>query len=796
MQYMAEEIEEKDDKIEEMERAHDVRKKGLDIANDTIQRRDSEYHVSLENYQNQDYQNREELAKQKLRIKELEEQNGLRRFRWLERESPEAQLRKCREENQSLKAQMTREIEYRDNAIERADKLENEANTVNVALKEAKKYITKMKKRFKISPRTSREIEQMEDASGSQVAVLAQLSSFKADCDAKLYAQTLTINNLRASPKQRKHTLISFRKQTPPHSPSLQPKMAQRVRKKSTKTASQWLDVSAKFEMFHELKRASDQQLEEKDDTIAQLQADVDSVDKEIKDMKSQIQTFQAMESEHSRCKEDLDAQIDQNTAHENNVQQMKATADELSREINAQKERQEEQKTKISGLEKHVQKLKTSSEGAEIEKLDLEKDIQELRTSLDGSETKLKEAKDNASTEQQKAQSDYDKAQKELGSAQQDLKDLQEVHAKCLLSSTNDAMDVEVNSPSTEKEPASTEKMDVDSFQSTVDEHAITIQVLKDELKQMTESRDKWKCAVEESRSDSQDHEMTDAYESSKEIEARLNDRIGGQFHQLVRSLQDENAKIKTKNAELQTIRADARAEAASLRQTPSKAQQEIARLKKEKLGLDQELRDLKADTTVQQEMARLRKEKQESIKELKNLKDDSRANAIKRTQDGAERAKLDKARETRLQDEMTEQVRARKTAEATLERLQKEIEGLKKGNEGQTRGKKRDSSDDKDEQDGDSMEGKGQKRFKPGPTGTSTTPATQGDSSSSTAMPQGNGDNLVQGHNNAPSDVGMEQGQGGSESMTGGVVDPAVDESPKYLQRLREARAGKTSE
>lgn len=64
MQYMAEEIEEKDDKIEEMERAHDMTKKDLDIANDTIQRRDSEYHVSLEYYQNQDYQNREGLAKQ------------------------------------------------------------------------------------------------------------------------------------------------------------------------------------------------------------------------------------------------------------------------------------------------------------------------------------------------------------------------------------------------------------------------------------------------------------------------------------------------------------------------------------------------------------------------------------------------------------------------------------------------------------------------------------------------------------------------------------------------------------
>ena len=734
MQYMADEIEEKDDKIEEMERAHDARKKDLDIAHDAMQRRDSEYHVSLENYQNQDYQNREELAKQKLRIKELEEQNGLRKFRWLERESPEAQLRNCREENQSLKAQMTGEIQYRDNAIERADKLENEANTVNVALKEAKKYITKMKKRFKISPRTSREIEQMEDTSESQVAGLAQLLSFKAECDAKLNTQTLTINNLRASPKQRKHTLISFRKQTPPHLPSLQPKITQRVRKKSSKTASQWLDVSAKFEMFRELKRVSDQQLEEKDDTNAQLQADVDSMDKEIKDMKSQIQTFQAMESEHFHCKEDLDAQIDQNTAHENNIQQMKATADELSKEISAQKE---EQKTKISGLEKHVQKLKTSLEGAEIEKSDLEKDIQELKTSLNESEIKLKDAKGNASTEQQKAQSDYDKALKELGSAQQDLKDLQEVHAKCLLSSSNDTMDVEVDLPSTEKEPASTEKMDVDSFQSTVDEHAITIQVLKDELKQMTESRDKWKCAVEESRSNSQDHEMTDACESSREIEARLNDRIGGQFHQLVRSLQDENAKIKTKNAGLQTISADARAEAASLRQTPSKAQKEIARLKKEKLGLDNELRDFKADTTVQQEMARLRKEKQESIKELKNLKDDSRAKAIKRTQDEAERAKLDKARETRLQDEMAEQVRARKTAEATVERLQKEIEGLKKGNEGQTRGKKRDSSDVKDEQDGDSMEGKGQKRFKPGPTGTSTTPATQGDASSSAAMP-----------------------------------------------------------
>lgn len=108
MQYMAEEIEEKDDKIEEMERAHDMTKKDLDIANDTIQRRDSEYHVSLEYYQNQDYQNREGLAKQGLRIKELEEQNNLRKFRWLERESPEAQLRNCREENQSLKAQMTR----------------------------------------------------------------------------------------------------------------------------------------------------------------------------------------------------------------------------------------------------------------------------------------------------------------------------------------------------------------------------------------------------------------------------------------------------------------------------------------------------------------------------------------------------------------------------------------------------------------------------------------------------------------------------------------------------------------
>ena len=796
MRYMAEEIEEKDDKIEEMEHAHDARKNDLDIANDTIQRRDSEYHVSLENYQNQDYQNREELAKQRLRIKELEEQNGLRRFRWLERESPEAQLRNCREENQSLKAQMTREIQYRDNAIERADKLGNEANTVNVALKEAKKYIIKMKKRFKISPRTSREIEQMEDNSESQVAGLAQLSSFKAECDAKLNTQTLTINNLRASPKQRKHTLISFRKQTPPHSPSLQPKITQRVWKKSTKTASQWLDVSTKFEMFRELKRASDQQLEEKDDTNAQLQAGVDGMDKEIKDMKSQIQAFQAMESEHSHCKEDLDAQIDQNTTHENNIQQMKATADELSKESNAQKERQEEQKTKISGLEKHVQKLKTSLEGAEIEKSDLEKDIQELKTSLNESEIKLKEAKDNASTEQQKAQSDYDKAQKELGSAQQDLKDLQEVHAKCLLSSSSDTMDVEVNLPSTEKEPASTEKMDVDSFQNTVDEHAITIQVLKDELKQMTESRDKWKCAVEESRSNSQDHEMTDACESSREIEARLNDRIGGQFHQLVRSLQDENAKIKTKNAGLQTISADARAEAASLRQTPSKAQQEIARLKKEKLGLDKELRDLKADSTVQQEMARLRKEKQESIKELKNLKDDSRAKAIKRSQDEAERAKLDKARETRLQDEMAEQVRARKTAEATVERLQKEVEGLKEGNEGQPRSKKRDSSDVIDEQDGSSMEGKGQKRFKPGPTGTSTTPATQGDASSSTAMPQGNGDNPVQGHNNALAEVDMEQGQGGSESMTGGVGDPAVDESPEYLQRLREARAGKMSE
>lgn len=58
---------------------------------------------------------------------------------------------------------LQREIDYRDEVMGKARRLEKNLEDVNVDLNKANKYISKMKKRFNISPRTAKEIEEIKD---------------------------------------------------------------------------------------------------------------------------------------------------------------------------------------------------------------------------------------------------------------------------------------------------------------------------------------------------------------------------------------------------------------------------------------------------------------------------------------------------------------------------------------------------------------------------------------------------------------------------------------------------------
>ena len=68
------------------------------------------------------------LAAREIRNKELEGQDGLRRFHWLEPKSLEIQLQKSYEEVQSLRLQPDREIRYRDQVIDCANEVRVRAN--------------------------------------------------------------------------------------------------------------------------------------------------------------------------------------------------------------------------------------------------------------------------------------------------------------------------------------------------------------------------------------------------------------------------------------------------------------------------------------------------------------------------------------------------------------------------------------------------------------------------------------------------------------------------------------------
>lgn len=165
---------------------------------------------------------------------------------------------------------------------------------------------------------------------------------------------------------QRKPNADTICKHTSPCSPLLQSRMT-RVKKTSQKSANEWLDVCAKFEMFRELQRACDQQLDEKDRTIGQLQANMDRQDNEIEGMKSQISTLLAIELTHSHCKDGLDAQISQNATRQTTIERMRDSADKLTKQIDAQKDRRTEQDNIISGLRKGAQEHKASLDEAQI---------------------------------------------------------------------------------------------------------------------------------------------------------------------------------------------------------------------------------------------------------------------------------------------------------------------------------------------------------------------------------------------------------------------------------------------
>ena len=425
--------------FDEEQTAHTATKRELEAVIGAKDQQHNEYHNIFDSLDDQASKDREKIAGQASQIKELQAQNNPRPFHWLEPPSLETQFQDSREKVQDLTVKLQREIDYRDEVMRKARRLEKNLEDVNVDLNKANKYILKMKKRFNISPRTAKEIEEIRDTSE------------------KLKAQTLINNNLRASMGQRKPNADTIRMHTSPCSPLLQSRIT-RVKKTSQKSANEWLDVCAKFEMFRELQRACDQQLDEKDRTIGQLQANMDRQDNEIEGMKSQMSTLLAIELTHSHCKDGLDAQISQNATHQTTIERMRDSADKLTKQIDAQKDRRTEQDNIISGLRKGAQEHKASLDEAQIRISDLEKEIQELKTSLDASQTKLEEAKDNAT--------ELEKAHKELQIKEKALEDLQDVHLRCSQQSTTEAMDVDPTVCTAPKDNDQLEPMEVDSAQ------------------------------------------------------------------------------------------------------------------------------------------------------------------------------------------------------------------------------------------------------------------------------------------------------------------------------------------
>jgi hypothetical protein len=450
-------------KIDEERTRHAATTKELEAVIGAKDQQYNEYHNIFDSLDNQASEDRAKIAEQVSQIKELQAQIYPRPFHWLEPPSLETQFQDSLEKVEDLTVKLQREIDYRNEVMSKARKLEKNLENVNVELNKANKYISKMKKRFNISPRTAKEIEESKDTSE------------------KLKAQTLINNNLRASMGQRKPNADTIRKHTSPCSRLHQPGMT-RVKKTSQKSANEWLDVCAKFEMFRKLQRACDQQLDEKDRTIGQLQANMDCQDNEIEGMKSQISTLRAIERTHSHCKDGLDAQISQNATHQTTIERMRDSADKLTKQVDAQRDRQTEQENIISGLRKDAQEHKTSLDEAQTRISDLEKDIQELKTSLDASQTKLDEAKDNAT--------ELGKAQKELQIKEKALEDLQDVHLRCSQQATIEAMDVDPTVCTAPKDNDQIEPMEVDSAQQNTNVNPIT--ACEDHDRQIKELEDR----------------------------------------------------------------------------------------------------------------------------------------------------------------------------------------------------------------------------------------------------------------------------------------------------------------
>ncbi|KAL2044912.1 hypothetical protein N7G274_002687 [Stereocaulon virgatum] len=515
--------------FDEEQTAHAATKRELEAAVGAKDQQYNEYHNIFESLDDQASKDREKIVEQASQIKELQAQNNPHPFHWLEPPSLETQFQDSREKVQDLTVKLQREIDYRDEVMVKARKFERNLEDVKVELRKAYKYISKMKKRFNISPRTAKEIADIEDDSE------------------KLKVQILINNNLRASMGQRKPNADTIRKHTSPCSPSLQSRMT-RVKKTSQKSANVWLDVCAKFEMFRELQRACDQQLDEKDRTIGQLQANVDRQDNEIGDMRSQMSTLQAIESTHSHCKDGLDAQISQNAIHQTTIKRMRDSADKLTKQVKAQKDRQTEQDNVISGLRKDAQEHKTSLDEAQTRIADLEQEIEEAKISLSDCQTKLDEAEGNAT--------ELEKAQKELHIKGKALEDLQDVHLRCSQQSATEAMDVDPTVCTTPKNNDQLEPMDVDSAQRNTNVNPIS--ACEDHERQIKELEDRCN-ALSSKISDQQatisEVVMEDASDSVQEVRRVAENEKGLLQSQLVNEQFEHSVtrgKLRRKEREL----------------------------------------------------------------------------------------------------------------------------------------------------------------------------------------------------------------------------------------------------
>ena len=684
----------------------------------------SQYDISVEGWQIMAFENREEAAKLKLRVQELEAVHTAPKFHWLEPPSLQTKLAESRDECQRLRKQLEMATFYHDQAHQRSVKATKEANEARSRLKNAQVYREKLHKKFHIGPRDIEKLRNWHDCCvktaspcSSAVDLLRMSEMEKYNSKESIAKMEQHVEDMKAASEHNVAVNELTNQFSALHLFSRERQLQRQVNDQNNEIDTSRAEVAAK-----------DKDLPAKRAELGQLRAEVAAKDNDLLAKRAEIGQLRAAGATKSR-------EVEQKTAE---IARLQGEQNKKDREL-------EQRAPKIAKLEQDgaVKDEKLGQKSARVasleEKLrDKDLEIARLIAESAGKSKNIEKLKHDFSEFSQQLSDlrpQKDSVDKELGA-------LKAIHAKCPKMSTADDMEVESTPQSAEAERASTEEMDIDSLQSSVDDQALIILALKDELKQTRDSRDTWKRAAEGSRSDMKDHEMPDASESSQQIEARLRDTIGGQFNQLISSFKSEVAKLQTKNAELHNVIADTKAalaqakilaQAADPSHNSSKVLQEIRRLKKLNQELNNELGGLKADTTSQREMARLKKERQDLRQELKDLKDDVRAKSIKRSQDEAERMNARKAREKRRQDEQAEQAKARQTvntqlkeAKAEIAKLQEENKGLKEGSgsggkgdekntgDSQSRPPKRHTPDIDEEQGGDSMEGMAQKRLK----------------------------------------------------------------------------------